>query len=67
MFHKHKWVKVKETYAPSGMEQGITKFGGGDASWELMVLLKGLTTILWECSICQKTKQEKMLGKATQP
>ena len=63
LFCKHNWVKVKETYAPSLIEQGSQRIGKTDACRESIMLLMGVTTILWECSICKKIRKEEMLGK----
>lgn len=58
MIHKHNWIKIKETYAYG---QSINTEGISSTNCER--LLFGLTTILWECSICQKIRKEEMLGK----
>lgn len=56
-FHKHNWVKIKETYAPP-FKGKIT------ADMEtLQKLTFGVTTLLWECSICKAIKKEEMLGE----
>ena len=57
MFHKHNWVISKTTYA-SPVNLGLK-----GVSQELgQRLLFGLTTFLWECSICKKLRKEEMLG-----
>lgn len=57
MFHKHKWIKIKETYAPPHA------FSAVSAPAEFVErALKGLTTILWECSVCSQIRREEMLG-----
>lgn len=59
MFHKHKWIKIKETYAEPrenisgrGFSQDFVKFA-----------TFGVTTVLWECEICQKIRKEEMSGR----
>jgi hypothetical protein len=63
MFHKHNWVKIKETYAPPYN----WKWGEITSYWlhSYEKSQMGVTTILWECSICHDTKKEEMLGKET--
>jgi len=58
MFHKHNWVKIKETYAPPhypSVESALPEY--------FERALKGVTTIIWECSICKELRKEEMLGK----
>lgn len=57
MWHKHDWVKIKETYAPPSTNW--TKITGDGYN----KIVQGVTTILWECSICNKIRREEMLGK----
>ena len=59
MFHKHKWKKIVETYAPPVTEA----FEGRGFNVEKLTM--GQTTILWECQDkdCQKLRKEEMLGK----
>lgn len=58
MFHKHKWKKITITYAPNIRELGM--ISGDRLSPEE---LQGVTTILWECEVCQRLRKEIMLGK----
>ena len=61
IFHKHDWVKIAVTYAEPidvrtfRMDPDTAAKGHG--------LLQGLTTIIWECSICKKIRREEMVGK----
>ncbi len=57
IFHKHKWVIIKETYAQPATQGKFWDFR------ELRELQCGLTTILWECSVCGKIRKKEMLGK----
>ncbi len=59
MFHKHNWIKIETTYAPP-----VSNMFSVEGNWsETVEKLKfGLTTILWECSICQKIRKVEMLG-----
>lgn len=57
---KHEWVKIKETYAEPCE---ITSTKGFTKSIRYVGLFQGLTTIIWECSICHKIRREEMLGK----
>jgi len=59
MFHKHKWVKIKETYAPP------VKQGKYWTVREAIELQTGITTILLKCSVCSKLHKEEMLGAGT--
>lgn len=59
ILHKHKWVKIKETYAEPGEEVR----GRGMSQDFIKSLMFGLTTILWECEICHKIRKEEMLGR----
>jgi hypothetical protein len=63
LFHKHRWIKIKETYAEPVPLDEIS----GVSSEELHGLTSGVTTILWECEICQKIRREEMLGKEIPP
>ena len=60
IFHKHNWVEKLRTYQPSELEvaknNGLTEFYPYGDYW------KSYTVILWECSVCQKLRQEKVLG-----
>lgn len=58
IFHKHNWVKIKETYAQPLMLKQI----GRCVDIHDYGLAQGLTTIIWECSICKKIRKEEMLG-----
>ena len=59
---KHDWKKIKETYAPPFPFSCDS--GSGEGLKELMERAAcGLTTILWQCSKCQKIRKEEMLGK----
>ena len=56
--HRHNWVKIKETYVePRTFESASI------SAYLAERILAGLTTILWECSICHKIRKEEMLGK----
>ena len=58
LFHKHNWVKVKETYAPPYIPTWQA------ASQDLFERAAcGITTIIWECQECGKIYKEEMLGK----
>lgn len=61
MFHKHNWNKIMITSAPPSTQE--LKFKGMDYFELHQFSLMGVTTILWECSICKNTKQETMLGQ----
>ena len=58
MFYQHKWIKIKETYAPPANPMWQS---ASPEMWERIT--HGVTTILWECSICNKNKREEMLGR----
>lgn len=60
IFHKHNWVNIKETYALPVAKISNVDYLDKDI---LLKLILGVTTILWECSICKATKKEEMLGK----
>jgi hypothetical protein len=60
IFCEHNWVKIKETYAEPIQEDHEVK---GHPSIRMIGLFQGLTTILWECSKCNKIRKEEMLGK----
>lgn len=62
LFHKHTWIKIKETYAEPAPPL-IEIRGSGELEWNQLIFIKGLTTILWECSICKRTKKVELLGK----
>lgn len=58
IFHKHKWIKIKETYAEPNPGAEVDR-----APRRLVEILAfGLTTILWECEICYVIRREEMLG-----
>jgi len=58
MFHVyHNWTIVKETFAPPVKEGKYWDTRGA------MELQCGLTTILFQCSICKKLRKEEMLGQ----
>lgn len=59
LFHKHKWIKIKETYIEPCRPKNVSRVYVDD----LLRLTSGMTTILWECEICNKTKIVEMLGK----
>lgn len=61
LFHKHNWIKIKETYAPPANRKYKAKGFINDNTPEKLAF--GVTTILWECSICKKIRKEEMLGK----
>ncbi len=58
MWCKHNWVRIAVTYAPptDGKVEGVNL-----AVFEKFY--KGVTTILWECSLCKEIRKEEMLGK----
>ncbi len=62
IFHKHKWVKIKETYAPP---RETAEFTGGSPDFAQRITF-GLTTLLWECEDCKKIRKEEMLGSSVQ-
>ena len=57
MFHKHKWTKVKETYAPP-----YTPYFQSASEYLFERAFTGVTTVVWECE-CGKLRKEEMLGK----
>lgn len=61
--HKHNWVKIKETYAAPNDNVTSMHGTGSDIVNDMLKLKMGLTTVLWECSICQRIRKEEMLGK----
>ena len=63
MFHRHNWVKIKETYAEPLADLEVKRVRGRKALETVKQASFGVTTILWECSICQKLRKEEMLGK----
>lgn len=64
MFHKHKYKEIERTYAePTGTDD-IDEISGFSAPKLINRMTFGLTTILWECEVCQKTKKEELLGKS---
>jgi len=68
MFHKHDWDVVERTYVPPCSFPGVDMQGCGpdDLNRLLAQAVGGLTTILWECRICHRLRQEQMLGKKEQ-
>ena len=58
MFHKHNWIIIKETF---GKADNIKCESMSISLAEKFYL--GVTTILWECSVCKKIRKEEMLGK----
>ena len=63
MFHKHKWIKIKETYAQTAVEQGFDKVNRVSYN-QRQILMFGQTTIILECKVCGKIRKEEMLGKS---
>ena len=61
LFHEHQWEIISKIYAPpvntilSGVETNDME--------TLNRMMFGLTTIIFQCSICQKIRKEEMLGK----
>jgi len=60
IFHKHDWVRIKETYAPPPSSINNVTGLSQDA---LLKLSFGVTTILWQCYRCKQLRKEEMLGK----
>lgn len=58
--HVCEWVIIAGAYAPPA-EYG-THITNADTDL-LAKLALGVTTIVWECSICQEIKKEEILGK----
>ena len=60
LFHKHNWVEIARAHAPGFV--GDFRMENADLHFiERMKL--GVTTIIWECSVCKKIRKEEMLGK----
>ncbi len=59
LFCKHKWVKIKETYVEPCCYKNVSRVYIDD----LVRLTSGMTTILWECEICNRTRIVEMPGK----
>ena len=59
IFHKHKWKKISRTFA--GPVAGEIEGRGVGRYLEKMAF--GVTTILWECEVCQELRKEELLGK----
>ena len=57
MFHKCNWKEIARTYAPSILD----KLESADTINNYAI--HGVTTILWECTICHKLRKEELLGK----
>lgn len=60
MIYKHIWKKIKETYAPPIIGKTRIKCS---SSKTFERAISGVTTIIWECSICGELRKEEMLGK----
>lgn len=58
MLHSHKWVETARTFAEPN--EKITPNHYNDTT---APLVHGLTTIIWECSLCGTIRKETMLGK----
>lgn len=58
IFCIHSWKIIKETSTPRLEINKIPTC----SEYLAERLLGGVTTILWECSKCQKTKKEEVLG-----
>lgn len=61
LFHKHIWIKIKETYAPP--KEGVIDVQGSPEA--TLKVVTGFTTLLWECEDknCRKLRKEEMIGK----
>ena len=58
--HHHHWVELERFYAEP---VDVTNFKRGPGEL-LQRLVMGVTTILYECSICLQTRKEEILGKS---
>jgi hypothetical protein len=59
MFHRHKWAEIARTYAPPAPKWK----GDNIIEPTLEKLMLGVTTIVWECSVCHKIRKEELLGE----
>ena len=64
MIHRHKWKIIARTYAGPSGEIFDVAFGVEGAPQDAIIkLIKGFTTILWECEECHKLRKEELIGK----
>ncbi len=63
LFCKHNWKEIARTYQPSQIE--VLSNAGAKTVYPYQMDTRSYTTILWECTLCNKTKQEQLLGKIT--
>lgn len=60
MFHTHIWKeKLRTQTTPMNSIKGLTSV----SEYFLERIVLGVTTILWECEVCQKLRKEELLGK----
>jgi hypothetical protein len=62
IFHKHNWKEIARTYQPSEFEV-LSSTGEKFEISGWIPNTHSYTTILWECTECQKTKKELLQGK----
>ncbi len=55
----HIWIEKVKTYAEPIK---LTSSGGYSAN-DIIKIKNGVTTILWECSMCKELRKEEMLGR----
>lgn len=61
IIHKHTWIEISRTYAkPPELKNISAERASGDFMNKLFL---GVTTILWECMVCQELRKEELLGK----